>query len=133
MQHMEMFFPKTFEDIDTVKARLRECKDEWLEKKPGQGNITYMSHNTMRQILDNAVRGITYWQFTVLEQWREEIFAFNKHTNSYYFDGYVYHVKGSMVIPGIGRREQYGSKPGIGGKSNQDSAYKAAASNCFTK
>jgi hypothetical protein len=132
---IEQFFPKNFEDIKKVKKALRQCKDEWLEKKKGKNGqlVPYMGHNTMRQILDHAVDGITYWDFGIIEQWREEVYAFNKQTNQWYFDGYVYHVKGYMFIPGIGYREQFGCKIAIGGVNNQDSAYKAAASNCFTK
>lgn len=133
MSQEHLFMPKSFEDIETVKKKLKECKDEWLERKPGKGNVTYIGHNTIRQILDNAVKGITYWDFGIIDQWREEIYAYNKNTGQYYFDGYVYHVKGYLYIPGIGRREQFGSKVAIGGKDNQNSAYKAAASNCFAK
>lgn len=129
---MNHFMPKNFEEVEEVKERLKQCKTEWLETKPGKGNTTYMSHNTIRQILDAAVKGITYWDFTITEQWKEEIFSTPKGGQPY-FDGYVYHVKGSMYIPGVGRREQYGSKVAVGGKENQDSAYKAAASNCFNK
>lgn len=127
------FIPTSLSQIDEIKTRLRECKDEWLEVKPGRGGGNYISHNTIRQILDNAVRGITYWDFGITEQWKEEVYSFNKDTNQWGFDGYVYHVKGYMYIPGIGRREQYGCKTGVGGINNQEQAYKAAASNCFAK
>ncbi|MBR3121336.1 hypothetical protein [Oceanobacillus profundus] len=128
----DRFLPQTLEDITTVKKRLKECKEEWLETKPGRGQ-KYIGHNTARQILDNAVKDITYWDFGIIKQWKEEVNAYNKNQNQWYFDGYVYHVQGYMYIPGIGRREQFGSKVAIGGKDNQDSAYKAATSNCFTK
>ncbi|CDQ41783.1 hypothetical protein [Virgibacillus salexigens] len=134
MEELNNFVPKSFDEIDLVKNKLKQYKEEWLETKPGKGGgKPYMGHNTMRQILDNAVKGITYWDFGILDRWKEEVHSFNKNTNQWYFDGFVYHVRGYMYIPGVGRREQFGSKVGVGGKDNQDSAYKAATSNCFTK
>lgn len=132
-QVIEKFLPADFEAVKTMKKNLRQCKDEWLEVKPGRGGGTYMGHNTMRQILEHAVDGITYWDFEPVEQWKEEVYALNKNTGAWYFDGYVYHVKAYMFIPGIGHRSQYGCKVAVGGKDNQDSAYKAATSNAFTK
>jgi hypothetical protein len=132
---IEQFYPKNFDEIKKVKKALKQCKDEWLEQKPGKNGqmVPYMGHNTMRQILDHAVDGITYWDFGIIDQWREEVYAYNKQTGQWYFDGYVYHVKGYMFIPGVGYREQFGCKVAVGGVNNQDSAYKSAASNCFTK
>jgi|SRR5579875_476606 len=117
--------------LSEVRKKLRECKDEWLEKDAKGNNV--LGHNTVRQILESATDGITYWDFYIKEQWREEVYKFNKQTNSWVFDGYVYHVRGGIFIAGIGYREQYGSKVAIGGKDNQNSAYKAAASDCFKK
>jgi hypothetical protein len=45
----------------------------------------------------------------------------------------VYHVRGALIIDGIGRRTQYGSKVAVGGKDNQNSSYKSAASDCLKK
>lgn len=132
---VEQFFPKNFDEIKKVKKALKQCKDEWLEQKKGKNGqmVSYIGHNTVKQILDHAVDGITYWDFGIIDQWREEVYAYNKQTGQWYFDGYVYHVKGYMFIPGIGYREQFGCKVAVGGVNNQDSAYKSAASNCFTK
>ncbi len=129
---MEKFVPQNMEEVNKIKTKLKECKEEWIKKKPGNKE-SYISHNTIRQILDSAVKGITYWDFHILEQWKEEVYAYDKNSRSYYFDGHVYHVRGVMHIPGLGKKEQFGSKPALGGKNNQDSAYKAAASNCFAK
>lgn len=124
-----MEFKYDVEEAKKIRETLKECKDEWLESKPN-GHGKYLGVNTIRQILDSAAG---YWDFTILEQWREEVYKFDKSSRTYNFDGYVYHVKGELYIPLLGRRSQFGSKPAVGGKDNQDSAYKAAASNCLNK
>lgn len=121
----------TKEEVKDIKKKLRECKDEWLENKPKGGK--YLGTNTIRQILDNAT---DYWDFTIQKEWKEEVYkntAPKGQPAQWTFDGYVYHVSGEMFIPALGRRSQYGSKVAVGGKDNQDSAYKAAASNCLNK
>lgn len=119
------------EALKKVKEKLKECKDEWLEKnakgKPSLGVWT------VQQILDNATEGVTTWDFIIEEQWREEVSKFNKNSGTWMFDGFVYHVRGYLHIEGLGRRTQYGSKVAIGGKDNQNSSYKAAASDCLKK
>lgn len=116
--------------LKTVQDKLKECKPEWLENNAkGQPALGV---STVQQILDNAVLGVTTWDFRIEEQWREEVMKFNKQTG-WSFDGYVYHVRGHLSIEGIGVRTQYGSKVAIGGKDNQNSSYKAAASDCLKK
>ncbi len=119
------------EQLKLVRDKLKECKPEWLEKNAK--NQDSLGVWTVQQILDNAVDGITTWDFIIEEQWREEINKFNKHQGSWMFDGYVYHVRGSLVIEGLGRRAQFGNKVAVGGKDNQNSSYKAAASDCLKK
>lgn len=133
---IEKYLPE-LDQIKKIRDSLKECKDEWLETKPGgkgKPGSKYMGVNTVRQILDNAVSGMTYWDFGLIEQWKEEVYKYDKdNTKTWLFDGYVYHVRGYLFIPGLGHREQYGCKIAIGGKDNQDSAYKAAASNVLVK
>lgn len=119
------------EILKTVKDKLKECKDEWLERNAK--NQPALGVLTVQQILDNAVQGVTTWDFRIEEQWREEVSKFNKQSGQWIFDGYVYHVRGHLSIDGIGTRTQYGSKVAIGGKDNQNSSYKAAASDCLKK
>lgn len=125
-----MEFVINMEEAKKIRDGLKEVKDEWLETKPGRGGGKYLGNKTIIQILNHVAIG---WDFKIIKSWREEIYKYNKNTKAYDFDGYVYHVQGSMSIPYLGTREQYGSKPAIGGKDNQDSAYKAAASNCMNK
>ncbi|WP_192043676.1 hypothetical protein [Paenibacillus rhizovicinus] len=127
---IEKYLPD-FEQIKKIKETLKKCKDEWLEKDPKGKPV--LGHNTMRQIIDHAVEGVSYWDFGIEREWREEVYKHDKVSNSYQFDGYVYHVKGWLYIAGVGQREQYGCKIAIGGKDNQNSAYKAAASDAFKK
>lgn len=125
---------RTTEEMEVLKSvrdKLKECKDEWLEKNAkGQPALGVL---TVQQILDNAVQGVTTWDFRIEEQWREEVNKFHKPSGQYQFDGYIYHVRGHLSIEGIGTRTQYGSKIAIGGKDNQNSAYKSAASDCLKK
>lgn len=119
------------EALKVVKDKLKECKQEWLEKNvKGQPALGVL---TVQQILDNAVEGVTTWSFVIDKEWREEVMKFNKNGGQWSFDGYVYHVRGTLVIDGIGSRMQYGSKVAVGGKDNQNSSYKAAASDCLKK
>lgn len=117
--------------LKTVKDKLKECKPEWLEKNAkGQPSLGVL---TVQQILDYATDGVTEWSFSIQEQWREDVSKYVKNSNSYVFDGYVYHVRGTLHIEGLGSRTQYGSKVAIGGKDNQNSSYKSAASDCLKK
>lgn len=119
----------TTEQIKTIREKLKECKSEWLEKNAkGQDSLGVL---TVTQILDYAAEGI--WDFVVEKEWREEVNKFNKGQGQWQFDGYVYHVRGSLNIEGLGKRSQYGSKVAIGGKDNQNSSYKSAASDCLKK
>lgn len=129
---IEQFLP-SLEQVKKIRSTLKTVKDEWLETKPGKGNNKYIGVNTVRQILEHATDGVTYWDFGTTKEWREEVYKYNKDNNSWQFDGYVYHVKGYLFIPGLGQREQYGCKVAIGGKDNQDSAYKSATSNALVK
>ncbi|GIN55136.1 MULTISPECIES: Rad52/Rad22 family DNA repair protein [Bacillus subtilis group] len=120
---------KTTEEIISIKEKLKECKDEWLEKN-AKGNPA-LGVSTVQQILDYATDGA--WDFVIEEQWIEQVQKYNKQTSSWSFDGFVFHVRGYLYIEGLGRRSQYGSKIAIGGKDNQNSSYKAAASDCLKK
>jgi hypothetical protein len=118
-------------ELKSVREKLKECKPEWLEKNAkGQDSLGV---GTVQQILDYATDGVTIWDFEVTEQWREEVNKFQKQSGQWQFDGYVYHVLGRLHIEGIGSRSQYGSKVAIGGKDNQNSSYKSAASDCLKK
>lgn len=117
--------------LKSVKEKLKECKNEWLEKNPkGQPALGV---STVQQILDYATDCVTTWNFSVEEQWREEVMKLPKGASQWVFDGYVYHVRGTLHIEGLGSRTQYGSKIAIGGKDNQNSSYKSAASDCLKK
>ncbi|WAT23592.1 Rad52/Rad22 family DNA repair protein (plasmid) [Bacillus halotolerans] len=119
----------TVDEIKVIKEKLKECKDEWLERNAkGQPALGV---STVQQILDNATDGA--WDFVIEEQWIEQVQKYNKQTSSWAFDGFVFHVRGYLYIEGLGRRSQYGSKIAVGGKDNQNSAYKAAASDCLKK
>lgn len=119
----------TREEAKDMIEKLKEVKDEWLEKEP-KTKKAYISNKTITQILNN-IAGI--WDFIIKKEWREEVYKYNKESRTYNFDGYVYHVLGSLRIEGLGVREQYGCKVAIGGKENQNSAYKSAASNAMNK
>lgn len=119
----------TIEEIKNIKEKLKECKEEWLEKNAkGQPALGV---STVQQILDNATEGA--WDFVIEEQWIEQVQKYNKNNSTWSFDGFVFHVRGYLYIEGLGRRSQYGSKIAVGGKDNQNSSYKAAASDCLKK
>lgn len=115
--------------LKEIKEKLKECRPEWLEKNAKQQDS--LGVWTVQQILDYATGGA--WDFVIEEQWREDVQKYDKNSRQYHFDGYVYHVRGYLYIEGLGRRSQYGSKVAIGGKDNQNSSYKAAASDCLKK
>lgn len=124
--------------ITEVKDKLRELKEEWISNKPGRGrsSVQYIDKDTVIQILEYATHGITQWHFSIEKEWKEEIyknFAEKGQPAQWGFDGYVYHVRGTLTIEGLGSRTQYGKKVAEGGAKNQDSAYQAAASTCLSK
>lgn len=127
---IEKFMPE-LEKIKDIREKLKECKEDWLESKLENVNHKYIGSKTVTRILDYATDGITYWDFELVEQWREEVYQYDRNTGTWFFDGYVYRVKGYLFIPGLGQRSQYGSKVIIGSTGNSDGAYKSAASCCL--
>jgi hypothetical protein len=123
------------DQVKVIKSKLRQCKDEWLEEKPGKkGSKTkYIGWDTCRQIIEVATDGITTWDYGIVERFREEVYKLSKDSGQWNFDGYVYHVAAWLYIPGCGYREQFGKKVAVGGVDVQDSGYQAAASSAFAK
>lgn len=125
----------TREELKALRENLRKVNTEWIETKKGARGATvqYIGSSTVMQILNEYVVG--EWSFTIHEQWREELYRKQSKENpgSLNFVGYAYHVRGTLYIEGLGSREQYGVKVGVGDPQADSNGYKAAASSCLSK
>ena len=125
----------TKEELKVLKTNLRKVKQEWIESKSGPRNSTveYIGSSTVMQILNEYVEG--EWSFTIHEQWREELYRKQDKQNpgNLTFVGYAFHVRGTLYIEGLGSRQQYGVKVGVGDPQADSNGYKAAASSCLSK
>lgn len=124
------------EEIRVLNNRLAAFDQSWVKTKESFGNkpsTKYLDHATITQILKYATYGITTWDFAIEKEWREEIHKKDKGSNQWIFDGYVYHVKATLTIDGLGSRTQFGKKVATGGATGQDMSYQSAASNALSK
>lgn len=123
------------EELKVLKTNLRKVRPEWIETKKGPRNtkVEYIGSSTVMQILNEYVEG--EWSFTIHEQWREELYRKQDKDNPgiLNFVGYAFHVRGTLFIDGLGSREQYGVKVGVGDPQADSNGYKAAASSCLSK
>lgn len=126
----------SIEQIKVINDRLRAFDPGWVKSKDqfgGKPAQNYLDNQTVTQILNYATYGITTWDFSLEDQWREEVHKKDKQSNQWIFDGYVYHVKGTLTIEGLGSRSQFGKKIATGGATGQDMSYQSAASNALSK
>jgi len=119
----------------------------WIEqRKQGNTMLSYIGGHIVIRLLNKAFNGA--WSFEILEEQlidslpkpRVE-YINNKRTHVQDKEGnYLYdpqppyiRVKGRMEVPGMGIREQYGTKVLIGGATEQEHASKAAATDALKK
>lgn len=125
----------TSEEKRQLQQKLKEAvSNEYAKKKKGLGGkqVTYLGSETLIQVLNEVVPG--GWSFEVVERFREEMYIKpDKYVNQFEFAGYSYSVHGRLTIDGLGSRDQFGAKEGMGNKPTDTNAYKAATSSALVK
>lgn len=125
----------TNEEKRALQQRLKEAvSKEYAKKKKGLGGsqVEYLGSNTVREVLNEIVPGA--WSFEVVERFREEMYIKpDKKVNAYEFAGYSFHVHARLTIDGLGTRDQFGVKVGVGNRDVDSNAYKAASSSALVK
>lgn len=129
-------FPKSAKEVIT-----RPISESLIKVKPGKGANSYISGSTVIDHLNEAFGYL--WTFESLEQWiQQSEDKFNpKYDKEPQPQGPVAHVKGRLTafLPQEDgtiltiKKEQYGSKTVIGGQSDQESVFKAAATDAMKK
>lgn len=125
----------TSEQKRALQQQLKEAvSKEYAKKKKGLGGrqVEYLGSDTVRQVLNEIVPGA--WSFEVVERFREEMYVKpDKNVNAYEFSGYCFHVHARLTIDGLGTRDQFGAKVGVGNRDVDANAYKAASSSALVK
>lgn len=125
----------TSEEKRQLQNRLKEAvSKEHAKKKKGLGGkqVTYLQSETLIQVLNEIVPG--GWSFEIIERFREEMYIKpDKTLNQFEFAGYSYSVHARLTIEGLGTRDQFGAKEGVGNKATDTNAYKAASSSALVK
>lgn len=128
-----------------------KLNDKWIEqRKQGNTMLSYIGGHIVIRLLNKAFDGA--WSFEILEEtlidslpkprtkWEKQngknvkVPELDKDGNQLfdYQPPYI-RVKGRMTVPGMGVKEQYGTKVLIGGATEQEHASKAAATDALKK
>lgn len=125
----------------------RPLNPRWIQqRKQGNTMLSYIGGHVVTHLLNNAFN--YQWSFEILSKeivpslpkqrftgyGRDRKAATDKEGN-FIFDPQppVIEVLGRLTVPGLGFREQYGSKIIIGGATEQEHATKAAATDALKK
>lgn len=128
----------TDEQVDRMTKVLEEKLDPKLIKQRVQGKTTlsYIGGHTVIRLLNKAFG--YKWSFEIVN---DEIVPSQPKINKYAKEGEskfedqapVVKVLGRLTVPGVGVKEQYGSKVLIGGASEQEAAFKSASTDALKK
>ena len=135
-------------NLDVAKKVVTDkLKDAWIEqRKQGNATLSYIGGHIVIRLLNQAFN--YQWSFEVI---KEEIIPSLPKPMSEYKNGRrqpvlnpdgsqkmepqppVVKVLGRLTVPGLGIKEQYGSKVLIGGATEQESAFKSASTDALKK
>jgi len=137
-------------NVEEAKKVLESKLDpRWIkERQQGNTTLSYIGGHTVIRLLNKAFN--YQWSFEIVSeeivqsipkqvtQWnpqtRKKEPAFNPDgTPKLEPQPPVAKVLGRLTVPGLGVREQYGSKILVGGATEQESAFKAAATDALKK
>lgn len=148
---MDVFFidkDLTNYEVDNAKKILTSKIPESSKKTRQQGNttLTYIGGHTVIRLLNEAFN--YQWSFEVVteqvvesqpkpmwEGWGKNRKPVKKPDGTQAMEPQppVAKVLGRLTVPGLGVKEQYGSKVLIGGATEQESAFKAASTDALKK
>lgn len=125
-------------DLNEAKKVLEKKLDpSWIKTRTvGKTELSYIGGHTVIRLLNKA---FNYgWSFVIVT---EEVVPSVPKFNKWAKEGQPTHeeqppvvkVLGRLTIPGLGIKEQYGSKVLIGGASEQESAFKSASTDALKK
>ena len=132
------------ESVKVINAKLDPA---WIKtKKQGKADLSYIGGHTVIRLLNKAFN--MQWSFEIISE--EVVPSLPKPV----FDGWgnqrkprldaqgnqvmeaqppVVKIYGRLTVPGVGVREQYGSQVLVGGATEQESGFKAAATDALKK
>lgn len=138
-----------YDQDEAVKVITRKIDKSLIEeRKQGGATLSYIGGSTVIDLLNEAFN--YQWSFEIV---REEVVEslpklrtqYNKNTKKsepvldqqgnkvYDPQPPVAKVLGRLTVPGLGIKEQYGSKVIIGGATEQESSFKAASTDAMKK
>lgn len=135
-------------NLDATKKVLKEkLKPEWIKKrKQGSTELSYIGGNTVIHLLNAAFN--YQWSFEiVLDEvvqsvpkpaytgWGQNKKPVLNEDGTHKMEAQPPYLKvlGRLTVPGLGVREQFGSKIFIGGATEQESAFKSASTDALKK
>jgi recombination DNA repair RAD52 pathway protein len=125
-------------DLEGAKSTLKAKLDpQWIKQRTqGKATLSYIGGNTVIHLLNHAFN--YQWSFEIVS---EDIVQSIPKVNKWAKGDQpkteeqppVAKVLGRLTVPGLGIKEQYGSKVLIGGASEQESAFKSASTDALKK
>lgn len=122
---------------DALKVIERKLDEKAIKDHPAKKDskgvpLKYISQSTVVRLLNEAFK--YQWSFEIVaEEIVQSLPKYDKYSKKEIPQPPYVKVLGRLTVPGLGVREQYGSKILIGGASEQESAYKAACSDALKK
>lgn len=122
---------------DAIKVIKKDLQPEWIQQRTqGKTTLSYIGGHVVINLLNEAFG--YQWNFEIVKE--EIVQSIPKH-NKYAKQGQPTHepqppvvkVLGRLTVPGMGIKEQYGSKVLIGGATEQESAFKSASTDALKK
>lgn len=125
-------------ELEQAKKVLTSKIPESSKKQRTQGKttLTYIGGHTVIRLLNEAFN--YQWSFEIVsEEIVQSLPKFNKWAKkgepTHEEQPPVAKVLGRLTVPGLGVKEQYGSKVLIGGATEQESAFKSASTDAMKK
>ncbi len=148
MTNNNIFEMKPIFDVNAAHAVLTTPLDpSWIKQREVQKTkLSYIEGSTVIDLLNTAFN--YQWSFEIIDKEvvaslpkamfkyenRKRVPELDEHGNQkYQAQPPVINVKGRLTVPGLGFREQYGSKIIIGGATEQEHALKSAATDALKK
>ena len=136
MTNLEVFNQENvrFKEEKALKVLKAPLDKSWIEKrKVGNTELSYIGGHVVIRLLNEAFN--YQWSFEVIsEEIVPSIPKIDKYKNNAEIpQPPVVKVLGRLTVPGLGYKEQYGSKVLIGGATEQESAFKSAGTDALKK
>ena len=126
-----------YKRANAINVIKKELQPEWIQQRSqGKTTLSYIGGHIVINLLNEAFG--YQWNFEIVsEEIVQSIPKFNKYAkkgeNPLEAQPPVVKVLGRLTVPGMGIKEQYGSKVLIGGATEQESAFKSASTDALKK